>query len=174
MIHENCPTCRRDFKSAMDYPQIQVLEVTTPEGGFTADKGGWFENTEGGKERTEEARRENAELLAPLLKLNKVSLYLRQLRQLERTTIAPASLKPLLKADSYFKWSYPIAKASDLTGGDDSGWGDVYYLGLQDNKLGVCEIMLWKTGPNFGSGGGPTLSLLGTIATIKYIGKLVT
>jgi len=171
MIHENCPTCRREFKSAMDYPQITVLEVVIPEGGFIPDKGGWFENIEGGKERAEEAKKKNTELLSQLFKQNEVNLYLRQLRQLERTTVAPASLKPLLKADGYFKWAYPIAKGSDLIGNDEF-WGQ-YYLGLQDSKLGVCEIVLWQTGPNMGSAGGPTLSLLGTIATIKYSGKLV-
>lgn len=171
MIHENCPTCRREFKSAMDYPQIQVLEVTIPEGGFTAYRGGWVESIEGGKERAEEEGKKNAELLSQLLKQNKVSLYLRQLQQLERTTIAPASLKPLLKASGYFKWAYPIAKGSDLLGNDEF-WGQ-YYLGLQDNKLGVCEIALFQTGPNMGSAGGPTLSPVGTIATIKYDGKLV-
>ena len=43
----------------MDYPQIQVLEVTIPEGGFTAYRGGWFENCEENKAEAEKAEKKN-------------------------------------------------------------------------------------------------------------------
>jgi len=64
-----------------------------------------------------------------------------------------------------------LQKKRDLLGEDDA-YGTVYLSLSDDDKIdGMCHGNVLETGPNFGSAGGATLSMVGTLATIVYVGK---
>jgi hypothetical protein len=93
-----------------------------------------------------------------------VQEYLAHLAELPGKRVSPRELLPSLKRDAYFRWAYPIPNTA-------------LYLGLDDpvppsRDKGTTEVQFYSEGPNFGSGGGPTLQLLGAIARLEYQGVL--
>jgi len=165
MKHKACPTCEREFTSIKDYPVVQVHRIETE----ISSHSGWVD-----PERAKEERKEKKSLLLKVTELDKVKTYLERLKGLANMSgasrVAPSELKPILIPDGYFKYSYGIATKQKLLG--PNAYGELY-LSLVDDKEteGVCSVQVWETGPNFGSAGGPSLSLVGTIATIHYVGQ---
>src|SRR5437868_3628398 len=152
---ECCPTCRRPFKSVIDYPRVRVLSfkrLPLPEAIDTMSAAA--------AQVRLSRRRENPNAdfdlsaginmtpkLADACDMAEVRSYLEHLAGQVDHEIAPQELLPPLKAHGLFRWAYPIGKT-----------GIYLSLGEAETELAgarAAEVQLHCAGPNLGSAGGP-------------------
>lgn len=162
---KECPTCKREFTSLQDYPEVALSKLEFPDGGFEMVQS-HFGDPEQDKKAVSTLLENSQELATYLVKLRKLKQY--ALGDSPRTVL-PSELLPDLDLGSYFRWAYEIPCC------EIEGWDRYmqFYIGISNQDPGKsCSINIYRTGPNFGSAGGPTLIEIAIIAKVDYCGAL--
>lgn len=167
-----CPACCRPFTGMLDYPNITVLGIEFPPQGIISEDTQTWNATS-----FDEVKRIWMGISSP----DAVQKYLAVLKNysiqslVQAPTIPPKDLLPTWKNEnSYFQWAYMIPRSDLSEASLERFILPRYYLAPSETSLGVCQIHLLGPGPNLGSAGGPTITVIGTIATIIYRGNIKT
>lgn len=167
-----CPCCRREFTQMDDYPQISVEKMEWSPIGITPPKNTMFGPV-----------KEPAQIWGELCQIQEFQDYILRLKELKIygkfRTLEPKELLPpktneLFAENGYFKWAYEIPLPVEHRKASYSYEARMsqYYLAWQEESLGTSHLTIFCEGPNFGSGGGPTLAEVGKVLTIHYRGVL--
>jgi hypothetical protein len=103
-----------------------------------------------------------------IIEMDDVKEYRERIGSLVGKTFPPSELYPNMMDDGYFKFAYIPKKFIGLD------WREVtFYLvfGNVDGENKV-EVDLFKTGPNFGSAGGPHIIKVITLGTMEIEGTI--
>ena len=199
-MSENCPLCARKFEKLEDYPIIYLRNLerheipsdlvfpyrdwdifVNPESKSINNKapgevidffrqnrnakifdfeGCIWETENLGKEKTYR-RLEKDQKLKILKHLNN---YLYTLEKFFGKEVSTAHFLPKFNTNSYFRFTYKIPETNyDFCISDEEN----------NEKIRKANFVILGEGINLGSGGGPTLTDLATIAKIEYEGRLL-
>src|SRR5262249_14498288 len=176
-MHEKhvCPTCRREFRSVLDYPRVRVVgveELPIPEAvdrhSEAAARKRLARRAEAGSLEEQLKRLGDGINITPAIaaacRTAAVRAFLQQFAALSGREVESSRLLPPLKRDAIFRRCYPIP-GTDL------------YLSLDEGEPSAsgsrtAEVQILCEGPNMGSAGGPTLEPLAPIARLEYAGEL--
>lgn len=161
-----CPTCRRPFRSVLDYPAVIVerfeeLPVPQSEGATSARERKRFRSP---IERLYE--RDRGPDIINALSRDVVRRYFNDLSKLVGQEVDPQRLRPGWKAHDDSRTSHPIPETK-------------LFLALLESDAssenqGIVEVQVLCDGFNMGSAGGAMLWVLGPVARIRYRGLLAS
>jgi hypothetical protein len=167
-----CPTCRHRFRNILDFPCIYVRAFERLPAPEAIDQ--WSREARSrrpassGREADQERRARDGinatPEIAAALDSEPVRAYFRTVTDLIRHEVSPARLLPPWESHSYFRHSFPVPGTRFLF--------SIHEADDSSPSAGVAEITILCDGINFGSGGGPTLQVLGPVARIGYRGIL--
>lgn len=179
MTPENCPACGRELSEPIDFPRIEVKRVELfplPEK-ILHWSSARSEALEELKEEDLPEELRGARIIKPVphrvidltgqikevLNLESVQQYLQSLQQKVGSEVDTTEILPTFKKSGYFQGIYSIPNSN-------------YFLSLrnQEGEENIATLTLWGHGPNYGSGGGPTLTAYADLAMIEYQGRLLT
>jgi hypothetical protein len=169
---DSCPTCSRPFEKMTDYPSIKLDKVEIPSGGIFGVDSGWDDFSK----VTPDGRPIIDEVWDQISELDSVKDYLSALKGNIGKTVNPKNLLPPWKPNGYFRYAYLLQDEDSPPEYDEETYTykPERYLAFQDDlpfqerDAGICHVAVMEPGPNFGSAGGPTLKILGVIATFYY------
>lgn len=168
-----CPACRRPFRSVLDFPIVVIEKFEQLPPPEAIDRFSREARSKRWSRRSGEADRERRPFedginatpeIAAVLDGEAVRGYFHGLENAVGHAAPPDRLLPPWKAHDYFRGAYPIPQTRfllSLREAEDSS---------PTARFAVIKILC--DGINFGSGGGPTLSVLGDVARIEYRGLL--
>lgn len=169
---EQCPHCLRPFKSMTDYPVVRLVafeELPIPEvvDRFSDEAG--MRQVEMRKKGMPASRVMEAGIvltpeISEALKTPAVREFFGRLEKTVGRMVKPEAIWPPFAADHYFQYAHPIP-------------GTRFYLKIEESEEGTgghrkANVIILSEGPNFGSGGGPSLQFWDPVASITYDGVL--